>query len=278
MRTVLTIAGSDSIAGAGIQADLKTFAALGVYGVSAVTAVTAQNTTEVANVFELSPQAVRAQIDQVAQDVEIAAVKTGMLATAEIVHVVAEAVGRFDSRNLVVDPVMASSRLRQAFGGPGLDAGRTLLAPEAVSIMKTFLLPKAAVVTPNVAEAAALCGIRVDSMSSAREAAKQIAGYGAGAVVIKGGHLQGPLAIDLLFHQGVFLELSAPRSAFAAVHGTGCTFASAIAAGLALGDDVPGAVQRAKRYITGAIERSFEIGHGARILNHFWDPPSPRTL
>ena len=278
MRTVLTIAGSDSIAGAGIQADLKTFAALGVYGVSALTAVTAQNTTGVTEIFALSPEIVRGQIDQVAQDVDIAAVKTGMLATAEIVHVVSEALGRFQRLNLVVDPVMAAGRLRQGFGEPGLDAGRTLLAPEAVSILKTRLLPLATVVTPNVAEAAALCDIQVDSIGSAREAARRIAGLGVAAVVIKGGHLSGPQAIDLLFHDGVFTELEAPRVDLAAIHGTGCTFASAIAAGLALGDDVPGAVRRAKRYITGAIEQSFAIGHGARILNHFWDQPSPRTL
>ena len=225
--------------------------------------MTAQNTVEVAEVFPLSAELVTAQIDRIATDVEIATVKTGMLATADIVRAVAEAIGRLAIRNLVIDPVMASSRLR------------TLLAPEAVSILKTRLLPRATVVTPNVAEVEALCGIRVDSLSSAREAAKQIAGLGAGAVVIKGGHLQGALAVDLLFHQGVFTELAAPRAAFAAVHGTGCTFASAIAAGLALGDDVPGAVQRAKRYITGAIEQSFEVGQGARVLNHFWASPRP---
>ena len=265
MRTVLTIAGSDSIAGAGIQADLKTFAALGVYGVSALTAVTAQNTQGVADVFALSPQWVRAQIDQIAYDVEIAGVKTGMLATAEIVRVVSEMVGQLHRPNLVVDPVMAAS-------GPGM---RTLLAPEAVSIVETRLLPIATVVTPNVAEAATLSGIQVDSMSSAREAAKRIAGTGATAVVIKGGHLSGPEAIDLLFHDGTFFELAAPRVDLGVIHGTGCTFASAIAAGLALGDDVPSAVQRAKRYITGAIDHSFAIGHGARVLNHFWDQPSP---
>ncbi len=276
MRTALTIAGSDSVAGAGIQADLKTFAALGVYGVSALTAVTAQNTTGVAEVFALSPQAVRAQIDQVAEDIEIDAVKTGMLATAEIVRAVIDAVERLHSRNLVVDPVMASGRLRQGYGEPGPGGGRTLLAPEAVSIVKTLLLPRAAVVTPNVAEAEALCGIRIESIGSAREAARHIAGWGASAVVIKGGHLRGPLAIDVLFHEGIFIELAAPRAAFDNVHGTGCTFASAIAAGLALGDDIPAAVQRAKRYVTGAIEQSFEIGRGARVLNHFWNPPPPR--
>jgi hydroxymethylpyrimidine/phosphomethylpyrimidine kinase len=278
MRTALTIAGSDSIAGAGIQADLKTFAALGVYGVSALTAVTAQNTEGISDVSALSPQMVLAQIDQVSRDLEIAAVKTGMLATAEIVRIVSETVDRFPHASVVVDPVMAASRLRQGFGEPGLDAGRTLLAPEAVSILKTRLLPLATVVTPNVAEAAALCGIQVDSIDGAREAAKRIAGLGASAVVIKGGHLRGPEAIDVLFYKGVFTELAAPRFDLGAIHGTGCTFASAIAAGLALGDDVPDAVQRAKRYISGAIAHSFAIGRGARILNHFWDWPPPRTL
>lgn len=266
MRTALTIAGSDSVAGAGIQADLKTFAALGVYGVSALTAVTAQNTQGVADLVALSPQIVRAQIDQIADDLEIASVKTGMLATGEIVLVVADAVSRFRNPNLVVDPVMTASSL----------GTRTLLAPEAVSLLKARLLPVATVVTPNVAEAATLSGIRVDSMSSAREAAKRIAGMGAASVVIKGGHLTGPDAIDLLFHAGAFFELAAPRADLDEIHGTGCTFASAIAAGLALGDDVPAAVQRAKRYITGAIAHSFAIGHGARLLNHFWDQPPPR--
>jgi hydroxymethylpyrimidine/phosphomethylpyrimidine kinase len=264
MRTALTIAGSDSIAGAGIQADLKTFAALGVYGVSAVTAVTAQNTEGIDDIVAVSAQMVAAQIDRVAMDVEIAAVKTGMLATADTLLAVLERVEGFPLPNLVVDPVMATS------------GGRTLLAPEAVSILKTRLLRVATVVTPNVAEAAVLSGIHVDSMTSAREAANRIAGLGAAAVVIKGGHLRGPDSIDVLFHAGTFFELAAPRADFEAVHGTGCTFASAIAAGLALGDDVPAAVHRAKRYITGAIEHSFAIGHGARLLNHFWDSPSPR--
>ena len=264
MRTALTIAGSDSIAGAGIQADLKTFAALGVYGVSAVTAITAQSTTGVSEVFPLSPEIVRAQIDQVAQDAAIAAIKTGMLATQEIVAVVADMVGRFQPSNFVVDPVMAS--------GTG---GRTLLAPEAVSMMKTRVFPIATVVTPNVSEAAALCGTVVDSLSTAREAAKRILDLGPAAVVMKGGHWGGAQTIDLLFHAGTFTEFAAPRVNLDAVHGAGCTFASAIAAGLALGDDIPAAVERAKRYVTGAIEHSFEIGRGARILNHFWNSPSP---
>jgi hydroxymethylpyrimidine/phosphomethylpyrimidine kinase len=261
MRTVLTIAGSDSIAGAGIQADLKTFAALGVYGVSALTAVTAQNTTGIDSIVELSAQMVRAQIDQVVMDVEIAAVKTGMLATADTILAVCERVEGVPLPNLVIDPVMTAS-------GTGM---RTLLTPEAVSILKLRLMPSARVITPNVAEATILSGIEVDSLATAREAAKRIAGEGAAAVVIKGGHLGGPESVDVLFYAGTFVDLAAPRFDFRAVHGTGCTFASAIAAGLALGDDVPTAVRRAKRYITGAIEHSFAIGRGARILNHFWD-------
>jgi hydroxymethylpyrimidine/phosphomethylpyrimidine kinase len=268
MRTVLTIAGSDSICGAGIQADLKTFAALGVYGVSALTAVTAQNTRGVAAIFGLSPQTVEAQLDQIAQDVEVAAIKTGMLLTAEIVHAVSDTLRRFGHPNLVVDPVMAATA-----GGT-----RTLLAPEAVSILKTRLLPVATIVTPNVAEAEALSGMRVDSVISAREAAKRIAGAERVAVVIKGGHLQGADAIDLLFHAGVFLEFSAPRAELNDIHGTGCAFASAIAARLARGDDVPVAVERAKRYISGAIQHSFVIGRGARILNHFWEHASHNTI
>jgi hydroxymethylpyrimidine/phosphomethylpyrimidine kinase len=261
MRTALTIAGSDSIAGAGIQADLKTFAALGVYGVSAVTAVTAQNTHGVADVLALPSEMVRAQIDQVSYDVEIASVKTGMLATRDIVETVADALGGFRNLRLVVDPVMAA-------GGPD---GRTLLAADAVSVLTTRLLPIATVVTPNVAEAEILSGIRVNSANAVREAAKRIAGFGVEAVVIKGGHLSGPDAVDVLFHSGTFLEFSSPRVERQEIHGTGCTFASAVAAGIALGDDVPAAVDRAKRYVTGAIEHALTIGGGAHILNHFWN-------
>jgi len=268
MPTVLTIAGSDSIAGAGIQADLKTFAALGVYGVSAVTAVTAQNTKGVGEVVALTPRTVHAQIDHVQADVDVAAVKTGMLATGEIVRAVSDAARRFQWPYLVVDPVMAA----------GAAGARTLLEPDAVSIVKTHLLAVTTVVTPNVAEASVLSGLEVESLDDAREAAKRIAELGPAAVIIKGGHLPGVNAIDVLFHDGIFAELGAPRITTGRLHGTGCTFASAIAAGLALGDDIPAAVLRAKRYVTGAIEHSLAIGHGARILNHFWSSPSPRPL
>lgn len=265
MPAALTIAGSDSIAGAGIQADLKTFAALGVYGTSAVTAVTAQNTTTVSDIFAMSPQLVRAQIEQVARDVALLAVKTGMLATSEIVLVVAEAVGRFRRPNLVVDPVMAATN----------SGGRTLLASEAVSVLKARLLPMAAVVTPNVSEASVLSGMRVDSLETAREAARKIHDLGPEAVVVKGGHLTGDEAVDLLYDGRTFTEFRAPRLSIGPVHGTGCTFASAIAAGLALGDDLPTAVDRAKKYVTGAIVHSIPLGRGARILDHGWNRPAP---
>ena len=266
MRIALTIAGSDSIAGAGIQADLKTFAAHGVYGASAVTAVTAQNTTGVTDVFPLPAEIVRAQIDAAARDADIAAVKTGMLATADIVQIVSESIRHLHIPHVVIDPVMTASA----------GVTRTLLASESVSILRAQLLPLAAVVTPNLSEAAVLSGIDVDSLDSAREAARRIAGLGPTAVVIKGGHAIGPEAIDLLFFEGSFSEFAAPRVQIADVHGTGCTFASAIAARLALGDDIPQAVDQAKRYITGAIAQSLQIGRGARVLNHFWDRAARR--
>jgi hydroxymethylpyrimidine/phosphomethylpyrimidine kinase len=260
MRAVLTIAGSDSSAGAGIQADLKTFAALGVYGASSVTAVTAQNTLGVEEVFTLPPDVVRSQIECIVQDFSLAAVKTGMLSTSEIVLVVTQTIGRLPHPNLVVDPVMTATS----------GARRTLLAPEAVSTLKTHLLPIASVVTPNVAEASTLSGIAVTSPATAREAAQRIFDLGAKAVVVKGGHLEGAHAVDVLFDGRTFTEFSAPRFPDASVHGTGCTFASAIAAGLALGDDLAAAVDRAKRYVTGAIEHATPVGRGARVLNHFW--------
>ena len=264
MRAVLTIGGSDSSAGAGVQADQKTFAALGVYGASVVTAVTAQNTLGVSELYALPPQIVRSQIACVAEDLSLSAVKTGMLATGEIALAVAETVGRFHLRNVVVDPVMAATS-----GGR-----RTLLAPDAVSILTTRILPLATLVTPNVDEAAVLSHMRVDSLDTAREAARRIVDLGPAAVVVKGGHLAGDTAIDLLYDGRTFTEFSAPRLPGGPIHGTGCAFASAVAAGLACGDDVPAAVDRAKRYVTGAIEHSLQIGRGARVLDHFWNAPS----
>jgi hydroxymethylpyrimidine/phosphomethylpyrimidine kinase len=220
--------------------------------------VTAQNTRDVADIFAMPPDVVRSQIESVLRDIPIDAVKTGMLATADIVVVVAETIGRMARPNLVVDPVMMASA-----------AGvRTLLSADAVQTMKTRLLPIATVVTPNVDEATALSGIEVNSQQTAREAARRILASGPKAVVVKGGHLPGEEATDLLFDGTTFLEFSAPRSVNDRVHGTGCTFSAAIAAGLALGDDIPAAVQRAKTYVTAAIAHSVMLGDGARLMNH----------
>jgi hydroxymethylpyrimidine kinase/phosphomethylpyrimidine kinase len=257
MRIAMTIAGSDPSAGAGIQADLKTFAALGVYGVSAVTAVTSQNTTGVSDVAVVPPDHVRSQIQQLLQDCVISAVKTGMLATPDIVGVVADTLLGASQSNVVVDPVIVSS------------SGRTLLLPAGVSVLKRRLLPLATVVTPNRAEAAELTGMAVRSMESAREAARQIASLGPKGVLITGGHMEGPEAVDLLLYEGRFTELAARRSTGGDVHGTGCTLASAIAAGLSLGDDVPTAVHRAKHYVTAAIEHAIAVGRGSRVPDHF---------
>ncbi|MCM3879843.1 MAG: bifunctional hydroxymethylpyrimidine kinase/phosphomethylpyrimidine kinase [Vicinamibacterales bacterium] len=260
MRAALTIAGSDSSAGAGIQADLKTFAALGVYGTSAITAVTSQNTSGVSDVFVLPPEVVRHQIQAVATDLALSAVKTGMLATPDIVLTVAEAIARLALPNLVVDPVLAAAS----------GARRTLLSPEAVSTLKTRLAPLAFVITPNVAEAEVLSNVAVTSLKSAREAAKRIFDLGPRAVIVKGGHMDDARAIDVLFDGHAFIELSAPRFSRGPLHGTGCTFASAIAAGLALGDDLVAAAERAKRYVTGAIEHATPTDAGGHVLNHFW--------
>ncbi len=260
MKAVLTIAGSDASAGAGVQADLKTFAALRVYGMSAVTAVTSQNSAGVCEVFPLSAAQVRSQIETIVNDVSLAAVKTGMLATAETTQTVADLLTRFRLHNLVVDPVMMATK----------GSRRTLLEPAAVSVLKAMVVPRATVITPNVAEAAELSGIPVTSIESARDAARRIFDLGPKAVVVKGGHLEGDTAIDLLFDGRDFTAFAAPREPGGSLHGTGCTFASAIAARLALGDDIAAAVDRAKHYVTGAITHAATVDGGQRVLNHFW--------
>jgi len=258
MRTALTIAGSDSGAGAGIQADLKTFAALGVYGTSAIAAITAQNTERVTRVFEMPTDMVVAQIDAVADDIRIDAVKTGMLASSAIVSAVASAIEARGWVDVVVDPVMVAK------------SGDLLLAPEAVESVRTRLLPRARVLTPNRPEAEVLTGRRVITPSDAREAARALHALGSAAVVVKGGHFEGPTLINLLFDGHDFFEFATERLATRHTHGTGCTFASAIAAGLALGDTVVDAVDRATRYVAGAIAHGVQIGHGHGPLDHFW--------
>jgi hydroxymethylpyrimidine/phosphomethylpyrimidine kinase len=261
MMVVLTIAGSDPIAGAGAQADLKTFAALGVYGTTVITAVTSQNTSGVDAVFPMTSSQVRSQLDCITRDVVLSAVKIGMLATVDIVELISDRLAALKPAHLVVDPVMLASN-------PGV---RTLLAPDAVSILKSRLLPLASVVTPNVSEAESLSGLAVESLATAREAARRIFDLGPRAVVVKGGHLQGEAAVDLLYDGRAFTEFSAPRVASRQVHGAGCAFSAAISARLALGDDTSGAVAAAKRYVNGAILHAIGIGGGASVLNHFWN-------
>jgi hydroxymethylpyrimidine/phosphomethylpyrimidine kinase len=270
MRTALTIAGSDPGGGAGIQADLKTFAAFGVYGASAITAITVQNTLGVEGVAPLSADLVTAQIEALAGDFSIDATKIGMLATTAIVEAVAAAIAALDLPLVVVDPVMVST------------SGDRLLDADGVQAMCSELLPHARVVTPNLPEAEALSGRRIESPEDARDAARRIHEMGAAAVIITGGHqmtqekglrAEGSAqeVIDLLFDGHGFHEFRAPRVDSRHTHGTGCTFASAVAAGLALGRDLPDAARRAQRYVGGAIAHALAIGHGRGPLDHFWD-------
>jgi hydroxymethylpyrimidine/phosphomethylpyrimidine kinase len=255
-RTALTIAGSDSGGGAGIQADLKTFAAHGVFGTCAITAVTAQNTVGVTMIEALSPAMVSAQIDAVADDLPPHATKIGMLANASIVQCVADAIRRHRLPNVVLDTVMvAKSRAR-------------LLDDDAIAAMVSQLLPLAVVATPNVPEAEALTGRRINTVLDLHRAAARIVELGAQAVLVKGGHLDGP-AIDVLFSGGKTVELSSKRIDSRHTHGTGCTFSAAIAARLALGDDLEQAARAAKDYVTRAIAQAPGLGKGHGPLQHF---------
>jgi hydroxymethylpyrimidine/phosphomethylpyrimidine kinase len=255
MRTALTIAGSDSGGGAGIQADLKTFAAHGVFGLTAITAVTAQNTLTVTGVLAVPPDMIRAQIAAVAADFEIHATKIGMLANAGIAAAVAEALDDFGLPHVVLDPVMVAK------------GGSRLLDDDAVAVLRDRLLSRAEVLTPNVPEAEALTGLNIHSPDELQTAATRLVDLGARAVVVKGGHLEGP-AIDLLFDGVTATRLEAERVPGRHTHGTGCTFSSAIAARLALGDTLIDAVRAAKAYVSQAIRRAPGLGHGAGPLGH----------
>jgi hydroxymethylpyrimidine/phosphomethylpyrimidine kinase len=258
MRTVLTIAGSDSGAGAGIQADLKTFAALGVYGTSAITAVTAQNTLGIMAATTLPSDIVTAQIEAVAGDIAIHATKTGMLGTAAIVEAVAAAIEEIELPLVVVDPVMVAK------------SGDRLVDEDGVRAMCAELLPRARLVTPNIPEAEILAGMRIHTLADAREAARRIRDIGGSAVIVKGGHARGDDIVDLLFEDDAFVEFPVRRIATRNTHGTGCTFASAIAAHLALGASLHDAVGRAQAYVAGAIRHGLDIGKGHGPLDHFW--------
>ncbi len=252
----LTIAGSDSGGGAGIQADLKTFTVLGVYGMSAVTAITAQNTVEVRDALVLEPSLVAAQIDAVMDDIGCDAAKTGMLGSAAVVETVADAIARHRIPNVVVDPVMVAK------------SGDALLAKDARRVVVERLLPLARVITPNLPEAEALLGGEVQREDMA-EAARELCAMGAGAALVKGGHLRGD-AVDVLYDAAAdtLLTMTAPRLDTKNTHGTGCTFAAAIAAFLAQGMDLAAAVRTAKRFVTEAIRRGLPLGAGHGPTDH----------
>ena len=254
----LTIAGSDSGGGAGIQADLKTFMAHGVHGMSAITAVTVQNSIGVQGFYELEPRAVFEQIESVVGDIGVDAAKTGMLASAAIIGAVADACERFAVPNLVVDPVAASKH------------GDPLLRPDALEALRARMLPLATVVTPNLGEAELLTGVAVRERSDLETAARAVHALGPRFVLVKGGHLPGPDAVDLLWDGLGATWLEAGRIDTPHTHGTGCTLASAIAANLANGLDVVTAVREAKRYLTGAIAGGFPLGKGIGPTDHAW--------
>ena len=258
IKQVLTIAGSDSGGGAGIQADIKSMSANGVFAMSVVTAVTAQNTEEVTDVFELPTSIVAAQIDAVFDDFDVAAVKTGMLSSAAIVETVARMLKPQNVTNLVVDPVMISK------------SGHLLLKPDAINAIKGQLFPLALLVTPNIHEAQQLSGIEIKTLADARRAAKIIHGFGCKHVLIKGGHLPTDRATDLLYDGRFFNVFKGEFIDTPHTHGTGCTFASAISAHLAQGKSVNDAIQAAKTYLTEAIRHSLAIGHGTGPTNHFY--------
>jgi len=257
VRRALTIAGSDSGGGAGIQADLKTFAAFGVYGTTAITAITAQNTVAVSRIQEIDPGVVVAQIEAVATDIGVDAAKTGMLASAPIIEAVAYAVTAHALPHLVVDPVMVSK------------GGASLLADDAVATLVRRLLPLAEVVTPNLPEAERLTGRTIATLDERREAARRIAALGPRVVVVKGGHADGDEVVDLVYDGQRFHEIRGPRVATRSTHGTGCTFSAAITAGLALGRTPLEAIARAREYLTAALRAAPDIGRGAGPLEHF---------
>lgn len=268
-RVALTIAGSDSGGGAGIQADLKTFAAFGVFGTSAIAALTAQNTTGVSGIHPVPPAFVAAQIAAVCEDMDVAAVKIGMLATSEIVAAVADALRPHSHIPVVLDPVMVAT------------SGDRLLVPEAIDALIHKLMPVATCVTPNLHEAALLTATPLATTEADMERqGRAILAFGARAVLVKGGHGAGGESADLLVVPGRTARIAAPRIDSANTHGTGCSLSSAIAAGLALGHDLEASVRAAKTWLTGAIAaaRTQRIGNGHGPVHHFHDVALPRRF
>lgn len=255
---VLSIAGSDPSGGAGIQADLKTMSALGCYGMAAITALTVQNTQGVSGVFDIPADFVKAQIDVIFEDVEVAAVKIGMLAQPDIINVIADALEKYKSPHIVLDPVMVAT------------SGDPLISSEAIGVLKERLIPMATIITPNISEAQKLSRKAVLDLEVA---AMELLGLGSGAVFLKGGHLKEEQARDVLAMSGGDIhEFSAPRIDTLNTHGTGCTLSSAIAAYLALGEEMAGACEKAKVYLSGALGAAddLQVGCGHGPVHHGW--------
>ena len=271
---VLSIAGSDSGGGAGIQADLKTFSALGCYGMTAITAITAQNTCGVTGIHGIPPEMLKAQIDAVVQDIGVDAVKIGMLHSPDVVHVVAEAIRTYQLPHVVLDPVMVAT------------SGDRLIAQETVAVLVQELFPLAEVVTPNLDEAGWLLGRNIEGVEALELAAQDLLRLGARAALLKGGHLPGDWVVDVLAVQGgehakgQGHRLQSQRIATHNGHGTGCTLSSAIAAQLALGQPLQQAVEQARAYILGAIAAGADVttGHGHGPLNHGYAPVAQRVF
>jgi hydroxymethylpyrimidine/phosphomethylpyrimidine kinase len=260
---VLSIAGSDSGGGAGSQADLKTFAALGCYGMTAITALTAQNTLGVSGIHAVPPAFLKAQIQAVVEDIGVDAVKLGMLHAPEVVEVVAWAIDHYKLPNVVLDPVMVAT------------SGDRLIADDTAQVLVRELFPRALVVTPNLDEAALLIGHAIDGVAALGAAAGELLALGASAVLLKGGHLPGDEVVDLLAQSnGKRLRLASKRIESRNLHGTGCTLSSAIAAHLALGCELPRAVERARDYVVAAMAAGahVKVGHGHGPLNHGFAP------
>jgi hydroxymethylpyrimidine/phosphomethylpyrimidine kinase len=265
MRTALTIAGSDSSGGAGVQADLKTFAAHGVYGLSAITALTAQNTLGIRACDAVSARLVTAQMEAVVSDIGVHAAKTGMLANVEIVEAVVAAIDGLHIPLLVVDPVMVAT------------SGEPLADDDAVDAMKSQLLRRALVATPNIPEAETLSGLSITTEDARREAARRILGLGPTAVIIKGGHFPSSDIVDLMYDGDQFIEFPMERLAGPSRHGTGCTFAAAVTAQLALGRRLSDTIKPAQRYVAGAIRAAPTLGRGTGPMNHFWRSATDRS-
>lgn len=257
MKKLLTIAGSDCSGGAGIQADLKTFSAHGVFGMSVIVSVVAENTSRVIDIQDVTPDMIKKQIDAVFEDIEVDGIKIGMLSTPECMIAVAEKLNEYNPSNIVIDPVMYAKN------------GCPLMDPNAIDTLIEHIIPCADVLTPNIPEAEKISGMKISSISDMEEAAKIIHEMGCSAVVVKGGHAVGD-AIDVLFDGKEFYHFETRRIDTKNTHGTGCTFSSAVASNLALGNSTCEAVSKAKKYVTTAIEHSLEIGKGHGPTNHFY--------